>query len=172
VTRVRIGRTGWSVGDAVPTWGERAETSDPLLATARALLPTHGRLGQLGRGTVAALVAVRIALQDGARPVSLVVVAQDGSLDADRSFWQTARDAGGAYASPMLFPATLPSSAAGEIARAFDVRGPCVVLAGDAEVIAVPGGGPRLVVRILHGGDVDVTLDPALGPACRYDPAP
>jgi hypothetical protein len=147
VTSVHVTARGIAVDGAAPSWGRFADERDPLVASARAFVGARNeRLPRLGRSTLSALVAVHLVLEGGGAPAALIVSVDDGSAAADRAFWATAGDRGGAGASPTLFAATLPSAVAGELAATFAFRGPCIVVAG-----AGASDGPR--VRAGGGDD-------------------
>jgi hypothetical protein len=140
---------------------------ESLAAAAQQFLGARNpRLARLDRPTLAALIAAHVVLAPfpglelPPRPETLLVLAHEGSASADRAFWRTARDSGGAGASPQLFAATLPSAVAGELAMTFGLRGPCIVLAAPTATEArrnlapIVAAGPCLVVEI-RGWDAD-----------------
>ena len=159
MTSARVTVHGLAKGGGVPSWGRHAAASDPLAAWALELVGARNqRLPRLDRPALSALVAAQLVMEDGAAPGALVVAVEDGSAAADRAYWATARERGGAEASPTRFAATLPSAVAGELAMTFALRGPCIVVAGagafDAPLLRAAGAasGGCLHVR-LRGWD-------------------
>jgi hypothetical protein len=164
VTSARVTTPGFALDGAAPSWGRFAGARDPLAAAAGGLVGARNpRLERLDRPTLSALVAAHLVQREGCVPDALLVAVDEGSAAADRVYWATARACGGAYASPMLFTATLPSAVAGELAMTFGLRGPCVVVTGPGAFVggadavmgrAALGVGPCLVVH-LTGWDAD-----------------
>lgn len=136
--RVRVGSARWT------------SVEEPTLPAGTPRLDGISRAA-----AVAAHVALTAAVSAlGKRPpddrILLWATMPDGSAAADRSYWETAADAGGALASPQRFVATLPSSVAGDVALTLGLHGPCVVIPG----IAPPRGGVPLAA-------LDVACDAA-----------
>jgi 3-oxoacyl-(acyl-carrier-protein) synthase len=154
VVRVRTGRGGWHALRA-PGAGRRA-----ACATAADVARVSGlgdRLVRLDATSRAAVIAAHVALSAAtaalrvappADRVFLWVTMPDGSAAADRDYWVTACDSGGAHASPQRFVATLPSAVAGDLTIALGLRGPAIVTAG-AE--APPDGVPPAALDVATG---------------------
>jgi hypothetical protein len=64
--------------------------------------------------------------------MGIVIGTSSGSLEMDRIFDRSCREAGGRYASPAAFSRTLPSTAAAEIALRFGIHGPSLTLVAGA----------------------------------------
>jgi len=133
--------TDLATGDA------RFEGEAALAAACSAEMPwLAARLPRLDAGTRLALLAVSRAASSGvpirdAASVLLWLAVEEGSADADRAYWATAAPSGGAYASPALFAATLPSAVAAEVASGFGLLGPCVVVTGRGTSPLLPSPG-------------------------------
>jgi hypothetical protein len=89
------------------------------------------------------------------------VAVEGGSAAADRAYWETAATAGGAYASPALFAATLPSAAAAEVAAAFGLVGPCVVVTGRGTSPRVPSDATAAALGAAHVLAIAIDADRA-----------
>ena len=92
----------------------------------------HPRAGRLDRYTRLALSAAQALGPEAEERADLgVFVASEwGSFGANTEHWSTI--CAGQPASPLVFPATVPSAAAGEVAIALGAMGPNVTLMGGA----------------------------------------
>ncbi len=136
---VRRGEAAWRIVDP----GVFGDAGEGLRRAWRGL--RSGRLPPALVTESASLCAVQALLveaESAGRPVDrssllLWLVTESGSEDADRAFWESAVEAGGAVASPLGFAATLPSAIAGEVTRVLGLTGPAVV-------VVEPGARPPL----------------------------
>lgn len=141
----------------------RSSTVSHVVSELSARLPDAAaeRLRRADAPTRCAVAAVHAALAaacDGARVpgerVVLWVSLVGGCEAADRAFWATACDSGGAFASPQAFAATLPSALAGDVALILALRGPVVVATSRTEAgvpdaaFALAAGSADVVVHV------------------------
>lgn len=101
----------------------------------------HARPGRLDRPSRLALSAAQQVFKEpaGERPrLGVWIVSQYGAFAANADHWQMFLSKGTAGVSPLVFPATVPSAAAAEIAIAVGAMGPNVTLCG----------GPRAAVDL------------------------
>ena len=97
--------------------------------------PRAGRLDRYTRLAVSAAQALLAGAPAVANPVDLGVflASEWGSFAANADHWAVVSSGG--VASPLIFPATVPSAAAGEVAMLLGAMGPNVTLVGGAEAL-------------------------------------
>jgi 3-oxoacyl-(acyl-carrier-protein) synthase len=95
-----------------------------------ALACDHPRAGRLDRYTRLAVAAAQTLVQGAHPELGIFLASEWGSFGANADHW--AGIASGAPASPLVFPATVPSAAAGEVAISLGAMGPNVTCVGDA----------------------------------------
>ncbi len=95
----------------------------------------HPRAGRLDRYCRLAVSAAEALIASAAIDTALgvFIASQVACFGANAEHWKILVE--GAPASPLIFPATAPSAAAGEIATAILAMGPNVTLVGGAEEI-------------------------------------
>ena len=97
----------------------------------------HGRPGRLDRASRLALAAAQQVFKEPLieRPrLGVWIVSQYGAFSANAEHWRLFLARGIAGVSPLVFPATVPSAAAAEIAIATGAMGPNVTLCGGPSV--------------------------------------
>lgn len=115
-----------------------------------------GRLDWLAKYAVVAVEMLGMPVDpppESRRPTAVLLGTQYGSMSVDMRFHESIHRPGGA--SPMLFPYTLPSAAAGEIAIRFGLTGPSVCFIGG------PQSGRAVFwesVDMLESGQVDACV--------------
>lgn len=138
--RIRVAGGGWVSSTG---WGRAGQgfpgppdAAPPRLPRGRDIFERPpARFGRFDRYTRSGLAAIALALADAGleasdtkRPIGLVASSLAGCLETDLAFQQSAREAGGAYASPNLFSYTLPGIVLGEAALHFGLTGPTLAL--------------------------------------------
>lgn len=118
----------------------------------------HARPGRLDRPSRLALAAAQRVFAEpiAERPrLGIWVVSQYGAFAANADHWQGFLARGIAGVSPLVFPATVPSAAAAEIAIATGAMGPNVTLCGGPSAAAAL---LSLAAAALHDGSCDEAL--------------
>jgi 3-oxoacyl-(acyl-carrier-protein) synthase len=132
------------------------------LAELAAIRVEHPRAARLDRYCRLALSAAQGAVDRAARDahnerpdLGVFVASQLGCFGANVDHQRRLHEQGVRGVSPLVFPATVPSAAAAEIAIAFGALGPNVTLTGGAESAA---GILRLGLRSLLDGECRAAL--------------
>jgi 3-oxoacyl-(acyl-carrier-protein) synthase len=118
----------------------------------------HARPGRLDRASRLALAAAQAVFTEPVAErakLGVWMVSQYGAFSANAEHWQLFMDKGIAGVSPLVFPATVPSAAAAEIAIATGAMGPNVTLCG-GPLVALQL--LKLARRALHAGVCDEAL--------------
>ncbi len=93
----------------------------------------HPRAQRLDRASRIALSAAQEALavaEVSGAELGVFVITRFGAFAANAEHWQRFASGGLSAVSPLVFPATVPSAAAGEIAIATGAMGPNITLCG------------------------------------------
>lgn len=130
----------------------------------------HARPQRLDRASLLALAAAQQVLTAPEREdlsLGVAVLTEWGAFSANAEHWLRVRDVGPAQASPLVFPATVPSAAAAELAIAFSAMGANVTECGGAadwpafvagaQALVAAGAVHRLIVCAVDGGHPALT---------------
>ncbi len=127
--------------------GSRSGKQRPALAAGLPAIPKGKeifstpltRYGRFDRYTKLGCAGIALAVRDAGldnaeekRPVGIVVSTAYESYSSDLAFYETTREANGAFTSPNLFSYTLPGIVLGEMAIHFKMTGPTIIT-GEAD---------------------------------------
>ena len=96
----------------------------------------HARAQRLDRASRLALAAAQqVAALADAADCGVFVLTRFGAIAANAEHWSKFKGGGIGAVSPLIFPSTVPSAAAAEVAIALQAMGPNFTLCGDASLI-------------------------------------
>jgi 3-oxoacyl-(acyl-carrier-protein) synthase len=98
----------------------------------------HARAQRLDRASRLALSCAQALVSEigiSGPDMGVFVLTRFGAIAANAEHWQKYESGGLPAVSPLIFPATVPSAAAAEVAIALSAMGPNVTLCGDMQAL-------------------------------------
>ena len=111
----------------------------------------HPRPGRLDRPSRLLLSAAQKAMPAPPGDSGVFVATEHGAFAANAEHWGHVLASGLSAVSPLIFPATVPSAPAGEVAIALPAMGPNVTLCGFSSARQIV----RMARRALRDGECD-----------------